>query len=221
MTSPILEKLRPIGTHTRNGVESVLDDLFLAPFTEKEIDTVHDTEDTSEKNPIIATYRKHSIFLFKKWITSSLFLLFFLFTIWGVGSMFSLPLSFIFPLLLLIMIPLVLGAAVRSSTYWVANATVIRKKNLVFHKYNGIYSQSTEVRSIAQIKSFDLVQNGVMEYIFNYGDIEVASMISGAATNIILSNISPVKQAYKTLSNHIDSLEEDNDSAEDNEEENE
>lgn len=91
---------------------------------------------------------------------------------------------------------------------WVANATVIRKKNLVFHRYKGIYSQSVEVRSIAQIKSFDLVQHGMFQYMFNYGDIEVASMISGAAKNIVLHNISPVKNAYKTLSKHIDSLDE-------------
>lgn len=200
--------LRHIGVDIRNQSKSILS--AIDNFTSLQISSAalkKDTEDTSDKNPVIATYRQHIIFMFRHWIIFLFFLFIITLGIYGICVSLNIPIPFTVIVCSLVFIPLLLGMLLRSIVYWIANATVIRKKNLVFHKYYGVFTQSVEVRSITQIKSFDLVQSGIMGYMLNYGDIEVASMISGAAKNIVLKNISPVKNAYKTLSDHIDSLD--------------
>ena len=57
---------------------------------------------------------------------------------------------------------------------------------------------------LSQIKSIDMKQQGILGYIFNYGNIDVSSTISGGVRSIVMKNVWPVREAYFTLSRQIE-----------------
>lgn len=172
-----------------------------------EIDVKKLEEEQEDTNPIIGIYRKHFIFMFKEWFSILILTTIFAILIYFITKFLGLNTYFSIFLTIIMVGPLLLRTFLTHVVDWQANAIIFREKNIVFFKYKGVFTQSTEVRSIAQIKSFDIIQSGIFQQFLNYGDIEVASMISGASKKIVLKDIYPVKEAYKVLAQHIESLE--------------
>lgn len=205
-----LETTQRLGEKSHNYVTQILKNLD-ALNTKKAIhlNSLGQEENNNEDtNPIIGIYRKHFIFMFKEWFSILLLTTFFALLIYFVAKFLDLNTYFSIFLTVIMVTPLLMRTFLTHVVDWQANAIIFRKKNLVLYKYKGVFTQSTEVRSISQIKSFDIIQSGIFQQFLNYGDIEVASMISGASKKIVLKNIYPIKEAYEVLSQHIESLEE-------------
>lgn len=179
---------------------------------EKQTKNTHAVEKEQEaqmiaKDKILARYRTHPVLFLLNWGFAFVILIP-LFVGFYALYRFVLPeQTEIFILFILTSLLLVTFSFIRTVIHWSLNATVVTDERLIFFKYHGVFKQSTESRSLAQIKSFDLKQEGILQHILNYGNIEVASIISGASTSLVLRNVWPVKEAYQLLSKQTSEAE--------------
>lgn len=110
-------------------------------------------------------------------------------------------------LFLLWTILITFGVFVSSYIHWKLNIDVVTKEKLICLRFHGLFDFSLEELSLSQVKSINLNQKGLLQNIFCYGYINIASEFheEGQHENVlVLKNIWPAEKVLNTIKEQVD-----------------
>lgn len=155
---------------------------------------------TIESN-IIGIYRSHPLVLLKKWFVMTVLsgIIFFLTLVVPAQNI---KLRIIIGVLFFLVI---LSLLISSYIQWRSNIIVITEKKIVMVKLQGVFRFSLEEFYLERVKGLDIVREGIMQNVFDFGDIHVSGEIHGdEGTDTVLKNIWPVDEAFSLLKKQAD-----------------
>ena len=80
------------------------------------------------------------------------------------------------------------GLLVSSFTHWWVNTDIITRTKLVCVRYHGLFRFSVDELALHNIQAIDIRQEGVLQNLFGFGDVELSSEVTGSE-KIILRNV--------------------------------
>lgn len=156
-------------------------------------------QDMDTKERIILRFREHPVFFLIRFFIMTTFLLFFYAIFLFIENFIHVSAGNHF-LVFLLLLFLIFTTFVRFFAFWRANVNLITEEELVIFRFSGIFNQSREARSLSQFKTIDIKQNGFWKHLLGYGDIDVASVVSGSTKSIVLRHVGKVKKVHAVLS---------------------
>jgi hypothetical protein len=110
-------------------------------------------------------------------------------------------------LILLWIVLITIGTFISSYIHWKLNIDVVTKEKLICVRFHGLFNFSLEELSLSQVKSINLKQKGVLQNIFSYGNIYIASEFHEEQSQenvLILKNVWPAEKVLSTIKRQVD-----------------
>lgn len=141
-------------------------------------------------------YRSHVLMLIGKWLVIVFLAACFLLAV--SPSLPAAPLDFV--LLIGSAFLIFGGLLVTSFTHWRVNTDLITHDRLICVRLHGIFHYSVDSIPLRKVHSIDFRQEGLLQNLFGYGNIYIASeLYNEAEKNIVLRNIARFEEPVEQL----------------------
>lgn len=94
---------------------------------------------------------------------------------------------------------LIISAAfVSTFTHWWVNTDILTTDKLICVRYHGLFRFSVDELALEDIRAIDIRQDGILQNLFGYGNVELSSELTGNP-KIMLKNICNVDRLSRLL----------------------